>query len=178
MGFSRQEYWSGLTCPPPRDLPNPGTELMVSCIPCIAGRFFITDPPGKSMLPIATSCLYCHPQHFTQSPLWVSLKRVWAPRKHGFCLFTLIFPLLLGLLAKIKCTLIYPSPKRVPNVQKVASNICWISKWIKVHKGWQLMADMWKGQASQFWLAQGLGCNFRLSTPSSRPQIGYIICRT
>ena len=25
-GFSRQEYWSGLPCPPPGDLPNPGTE--------------------------------------------------------------------------------------------------------------------------------------------------------
>ena len=24
MGFSRQEYWSGLPCPPPGDLPNPG----------------------------------------------------------------------------------------------------------------------------------------------------------
>ena len=26
MGFSRQEYWSGLPCLPPSDLPNPGTE--------------------------------------------------------------------------------------------------------------------------------------------------------
>ena len=26
MGFSRQEYWSGLSCPPPGDLPNPGIE--------------------------------------------------------------------------------------------------------------------------------------------------------
>ena len=26
MGFSRQEYWSGLPCPPPGDLPNPGIE--------------------------------------------------------------------------------------------------------------------------------------------------------
>ena len=26
MGFSRQEYWSGLPCLPPGDLPNPGTE--------------------------------------------------------------------------------------------------------------------------------------------------------
>ena len=26
MRFSRQEYWSGLPCPPPRDLPNPGIE--------------------------------------------------------------------------------------------------------------------------------------------------------
>ena len=26
MGFSRQEYWSGLPLPSPRDLPNPGIE--------------------------------------------------------------------------------------------------------------------------------------------------------
>ena len=26
MGFSRQEYWSRLPCPPPGDLPNPGME--------------------------------------------------------------------------------------------------------------------------------------------------------
>ena len=34
MGFSRQEYWSGLPCPPPGDLPDPGIEpasLYVSC---------------------------------------------------------------------------------------------------------------------------------------------------
>ena len=28
MGFSSQEYWSGLPCPPSRDLPNPGIEPM------------------------------------------------------------------------------------------------------------------------------------------------------
>ena len=27
MGFSRQEYWHGLQCPAPEDLPNPGMEL-------------------------------------------------------------------------------------------------------------------------------------------------------
>ena len=34
MGFSRQEYCSGLLCPPPGDLPDPGIKLMsnVSCI--------------------------------------------------------------------------------------------------------------------------------------------------
>ena len=35
MGFSRQEYWSGLPCPHPEDLPDPGIEpksLTVSCI--------------------------------------------------------------------------------------------------------------------------------------------------
>ena len=30
MGFSRQEYWSGLPCPSPGDLPDPGTALGVS----------------------------------------------------------------------------------------------------------------------------------------------------
>ena len=25
-GFSRQEYWNGLPCPPPQDLPNPGIK--------------------------------------------------------------------------------------------------------------------------------------------------------
>ena len=29
-GFSRQEYWSGLPCPPPADLPNPGIRAQVS----------------------------------------------------------------------------------------------------------------------------------------------------
>ena len=26
MGFSKHEYWSGLPCPPPKDLPDPGIE--------------------------------------------------------------------------------------------------------------------------------------------------------
>ena len=26
MGFSRQEYWNGLPCPPPGNLPDPGIE--------------------------------------------------------------------------------------------------------------------------------------------------------
>jgi len=45
MGFSRQEYWSGLPLPPPVDLPNLGIELMS---PALAGGFFTAEPPGKS----------------------------------------------------------------------------------------------------------------------------------
>ena len=38
-GFSRQEYWSGLPCPPPRNLPNPRTEpTSLSFANCIGGR--------------------------------------------------------------------------------------------------------------------------------------------
>ena len=40
MGFSRQEYWSGLPCPPPGDLPHPGTEFVSFMSPALAGRFF------------------------------------------------------------------------------------------------------------------------------------------
>ena len=42
MGFSRQEYWSGLPCPPPGDLPNPGTEPRSLSSPEFAGTFFTT----------------------------------------------------------------------------------------------------------------------------------------
>ena len=43
MGFSRQEYWSGLPCPPPQDLPNPGIEPTSLACPALAGRFFTTS---------------------------------------------------------------------------------------------------------------------------------------
>jgi len=42
MGFSRQEYWSGLPRPPPGDLPDPGIELASLLSPALAGRFFTT----------------------------------------------------------------------------------------------------------------------------------------
>ena len=44
MGFSRQEYWSGLPFLSPRGLPNPGMEPES---PALTGRFFTTEPPGK-----------------------------------------------------------------------------------------------------------------------------------
>ena len=50
MGFSKQEYCSGLPFPPPGDLPDPGTEPMSPESPALAGEFFTTEPPGKSVL--------------------------------------------------------------------------------------------------------------------------------
>ena len=47
MKFSRQEFWSGSPCPPPRDLPNLGAEPRSLMSPALAGRFFTTMPPGK-----------------------------------------------------------------------------------------------------------------------------------
>ena len=47
MRFSKQEYWSGLPFPSPRDLPYPGIELK---FPALTGRFFTTEPPGESLI--------------------------------------------------------------------------------------------------------------------------------
>ena len=43
MGFSRQEYWSGLPFPPPGDLPHPGIEHTSLMSPALTGRFFTTS---------------------------------------------------------------------------------------------------------------------------------------
>ena len=43
-GFPRQEYWSGLPFPSPRDFPDPGIKLVS---PTLASRFFTAEPPGK-----------------------------------------------------------------------------------------------------------------------------------
>ena len=47
MGFSRQEYWSGLPFPSPGDLPIPGIEPSSLTSPALAGVFFTTEPLGK-----------------------------------------------------------------------------------------------------------------------------------
>ena len=80
MGFSRQEYWSGLPFPSPGDLPNPGIEpgspaLQTDALPseplgkpkALINLIFLTSSPGRiinvvSYLPLAQSCLtLCDP---------------------------------------------------------------------------------------------------------------------
>ena len=45
MGFSRQEYWSGLPFPSPGDLPDPGIE---PGSPALEADALTSEPPGKS----------------------------------------------------------------------------------------------------------------------------------
>ena len=47
MGFSRQEYRSGLPLPSPGDLPDPGIK---PASPALAGGFFTTLPPGRAQV--------------------------------------------------------------------------------------------------------------------------------
>ena len=49
MGFSRQEYWSGVPYPPPGNLPDLGIELASPVSFALAGEFFTTELPGKPL---------------------------------------------------------------------------------------------------------------------------------
>ena len=58
MGFSRQESWSGMPCPPPGDLPNPGIKPVSLMSPALADGFFTTSTtchPSLNKSPI-TEC--------------------------------------------------------------------------------------------------------------------------
>ena len=50
MGFSRQEYWSGLLCPPPGDPPDPAIKLSSLTAPALAGRFTTTTTTWRKGL--------------------------------------------------------------------------------------------------------------------------------
>ena len=50
MGFSRQEYWSELPCPPPGDLPDPWIEPKSLRSPVLAGGFFTTSTAWEALI--------------------------------------------------------------------------------------------------------------------------------
>ena len=58
MGFSRQEHWSGLPCPPPGDLPDPGIEPTSLMSPLLTGEFFTTSAPRRHSLTLQTWCFF------------------------------------------------------------------------------------------------------------------------
>ena len=71
MGFSRQEYWSGLPCPPPGGSSQPRDWSHISCVSCSGRRVFFfflpLVPPGKSF----------HWIHYYRNLCSVTIKRKW-----------------------------------------------------------------------------------------------------
>ena len=63
MGFSRQEYWSGLPFPSPWDL-DPGIEPTYLMSPALAGRFFTTSATWEAFFPKWLSCPFSLCTHF------------------------------------------------------------------------------------------------------------------
>ena len=62
MEFSRQEYWSGLPCPSPGDLPNPGID---PGSPALQADTLPSEPPRKPQF-------YAYLLNCTGIPMWVS----------------------------------------------------------------------------------------------------------
>ena len=70
MGFSRQEYWSGLPCPPPGDLPHPGIDS--------AGRFFTTSATREGLgAPTFLPVLWVIFLWFFQHNLLLNVCHIW-----------------------------------------------------------------------------------------------------
>ena len=79
QGLSRQEYWSGLSCPPPGNLPDPVWNLRVLCLLKIYTIFFIHFPGGSSDKELTCQCR--RQKRFGFNP-WIgriSWRRAWQP---------------------------------------------------------------------------------------------------
>ena len=61
MGFSKQEYRSGLPFPPPGDLPDPGTEPTSPVSPVLADGFFTTSATWEALVLTAAKLLQSCP---------------------------------------------------------------------------------------------------------------------
>ena len=62
MGFSRQEYWSGLPFPSPGNLTNPGIE---PSFPALQADALPSEPPGKTSIPKKGNAKECSDYHTT-----------------------------------------------------------------------------------------------------------------
>ena len=60
MGFSRQEYWRGLTFPSPGDLPNKGIQPTSLISPVLTGGFFTTSTnwEARSLVNVIPNCSF------------------------------------------------------------------------------------------------------------------------
>ena len=88
MGFSRQEYWSELPCPPPGDLPHPGIKPASLGSPALAGRFFTTSATWEAHCTVPT-----HPRPLPPS-MGVLLKYSHAQESQDSSLFKIKFKIL------------------------------------------------------------------------------------
>ena len=57
--FFRQEYWSGLPCSSPEELPDPGIKPVLLMSPALAGRFFTTSTTWEAYIYIYIYVCVC-----------------------------------------------------------------------------------------------------------------------
>ena len=73
MELSRQKYQSGLSCPPPGDLPHPGIKPMSITSQALASRFFTTSATREV---ITHMCVYTHTRIYTHAYIWLPVQQV------------------------------------------------------------------------------------------------------
>ena len=81
MGFSRQEYWSWLPCPPPGDLSDPEIEPPSLMLPSLAGGFFTTSSNWEALMITNNICLlkfYSNLSIVLCTPLFMCLTQIWS----------------------------------------------------------------------------------------------------
>ena len=128
MGFSRQEYWSGLPCPPSGDLPNPRIKPASLISPALIGRLFTTHASWEVL----------HWNHFKALKLFdyprVPLLTPWRPCREG--------PWLPGPRAQQDTsnlqamgTISFCSPRLLPNTNLRLSFLWSILTWSLSHIG-------------------------------------------
>ena len=61
VGFSRQKYWSGLSFPPPGDLPDPGIKPASLTSSALAGRLFTTSATWEAYVQLSCTHMVCNP---------------------------------------------------------------------------------------------------------------------
>ena len=66
MGFSKQEYWSGLPFPSPEDLPDPGIKPRS---PALQADSLLSEPPGKPTPDLRVPVKFVLKNHLAQEPL-------------------------------------------------------------------------------------------------------------
>ena len=74
MGFLRQEYWSGLPCPSPGDLPDPGIEPRS---PALYADALPAEPPGKALVKCRTLKGWNEERADTSEEKMEKLKNIW-----------------------------------------------------------------------------------------------------
>ena len=84
MGFSRQEFWSGLPCPSPRDLPYPGIEPWSLRSPALADIFFTTST-NKAMHFLKTLCSQVYVRETSKYKLRLKKKKKAREREGAGC---------------------------------------------------------------------------------------------
>ena len=114
IGFSRQEYWSGLPFPSPGNLPNPGIESGFSCI---AGRFFTDWAMSEAQF---IHIMFCY-----KAPQIEWLKQIYCLSSRGCCKGDLSYAFLLD-------SDVFWKPLEILDCGKATLTFMWHSPWVCV----------------------------------------------